>query len=307
MRAVAIPDAESPPSLTDLPVREPGPGEVLVRVAASSVNGFDVAVVDGWVRQYMECRFPVVLGKDFAGRVEDVGPGASRFAVGDDVFGVVMTPHLGADGGFAEYVAVSEGYGVATMPPGMDVATAGALGLAGSAAVSALDALALRSGQSLLISGATGGVGAIAVQYAAAAGVRVIGTARPGEEAEFVRALGAQQSVDWTADLEAEMRAVVPDGVDAVLHLAHDPGLLVKLLAPGGRLASTLLFGPEQHPAAVSVIADPAQANLDRLSSDVTAGRIRLPISRTYALDDVPRALDDFRAGTLGKFSVAVT
>ena len=91
------------------------------------------------------------------------------------------------------------------------------------------------------------------------------------------------------------MRAVAPEGVDAVLHLAGDPAVLAGLLAPGGCLASTLMFGPEQHPAAVSIIADPAQTTLDRLASDVAAGRLRVPIRRTYPLADAPQALDDFR------------
>lgn len=306
MRAVAISEAGAEPRLTDLPVRTPGPGELVVRVAASSVNGFDLAVVAGWIAQYMEYRFPVVLGKDFAGTVEAVGPDVSRFAVGDRVFGVVMTPYVGGDGGFAEYVVVGEGYGVAAAPAAMDTATAGALGLAGSAAVTALDALSLVAGRSLLVAGATGGVGSIAVQYAAAAGVRVIGTARAGEEAEFVRALGAEETVDWTGDLEAELEALAPGGVDAVLHLAHDPSRLVDVLAPGGCLASTLLFGREQHPAAVSVVANPDQGTLDRLATDVGTGRVRVPITRTYDLDGVPGAFQDFRAGTRGKFAVAV-
>ena len=306
MRAIAVHDVGTPPRPTELPVRDPGPGEVVVQVAASSVNGFDLAVVGGWVRQYMEYRFPVVLGKDFAGTVTRIGPDVSRFAVGDEVFGVVMTPYVGADGGFAEYVVVGEGYGVAAVPAGLSLVAAGALGLAGSAAVTALDALALKSGQTLVITGATGGVGAFAVQYAVAAGVRVIATARPGEEESFVRDMGAQQTVDWAGDLDAAMTTVAPDGVDAVLHLAGDPHRLVTLLAPGGCLASTLMFGADQHPAAVSVIADPRQRTLDRLASDVAAGRIRVPITRTYALADVPRALDDFARGTVGKYAVAV-
>src|SRR5215218_826557 len=282
MRAVALPDDGAAPELTDLPVRDPGSGELLVRVAASSINGFDVAVADGWIRSFMEYRCPVVLGKDFAGTVEAVGPDVSRFAVGDDVFGVVMTPYVGADGGFAEFVVVGEGYGIARVPEGMDLVIAGALGLAGSAAATALDALALKAGQILLVSGASGGVGAIAVQYAAAAGVRVIGTARRGEESEFLRGLGAEQTVDWTSDLEAEVRAAAPDGVDAVLHLANDPSRLVTHLAPDGCLVSTLMFGPDQHPAAVAVVADPQEGVLDRLAADVVAGRLRVPITRSY-------------------------
>jgi NADPH:quinone reductase-like Zn-dependent oxidoreductase len=265
-----------------------------------------VAVVGGWVRQFMEYRFPVVLGKDFAGTVTSTGRDVERFAVGDEVFGVVLTPYVGADGAFAEYLVLAEAYGVAPVPAGLPLTTAGALGLAGSAAVTALDALALKSGQTLLITGASGGVGSIAVQYAVAAGIRVIATARPGDEDAFVREFGAERTVDWSGDMDAGMRTVAPDGVDAVLHLAGDPRQLVTLLAPGGCLASTLMFGADQHPAAVSVIADPQQRTLERLAADVVAGRLQVPISRTYALPDVPRALEDFTQGTLGKFSVIV-
>jgi NADPH:quinone reductase-like Zn-dependent oxidoreductase len=306
MRAVALPDDGAAPELTDLPARDPGSGELLVRVEASSINGFDVAVADGWIRSFMEYRFPVVLGKDFAGTVEAVGPDVSRFAVGDDVFGVVMTPYVGPDGAFAEYVVVGEGYGVARMPGELDPVAAGALGLAGSAAATALDALSLKAGQTLLVAGATGGVGAIATQYAAAAGVRVIATARPGEEREFVEGLGAERSVDWSTDLMGQMQAVAPEGVDAVLHLADDPSRLVTLLAPGGCCASTLMFGPDQHPAAVSVVADPQERVLDRLAADVAHGRLRVPVTRSYALAEVPTALADFRNGSLGKFAVSV-
>jgi NADPH:quinone reductase-like Zn-dependent oxidoreductase len=306
MRAIAVLDEGGRPAPTDLPVRDPGPGELLVEMHASSVNGFDVAVLSGWVRQFMEYRFPLVPGKDFAGTVAAVGTGVSGFAVGDPVFGVVMTAHVGRDGAFAEYLAVGEQYGVAKVPDGVDLAVAGALGLAGSAALTALDALALKAGQTLLVSGATGGVGSIAVQYAAGAGVRVLATARPGEEADFVRGLGAEHAVDHTGDLAESVRDVAPEGVDAVLHLAGDPRVQADLLAPGGCLASTLMFGPDQHPAAVSIIADPARRTLDRLASDVATGRLRVPITRTYPLDDAPQALDDFAGGTLGKFAVSV-
>jgi NADPH:quinone reductase-like Zn-dependent oxidoreductase len=158
----------------------------------------------------------------------------------------------------------------------------------------------------VLISGATGGVGAIAIQYAAAAGAKVIATARPGAESEFVRGLGAVDVVDHTGDVAAQVRAINPDGLDAVLHLAGDVDVLAGLLTEKGRLASTLVGGPDQHPAAVAVRATPTVATLDRLATDVAAGRITVPVSRTYALAEAPAALADFAAGTLGKLAVAV-
>ncbi len=187
----------------------------------------------------------------------------TRFASGDPVFGVVTKPFLG-DGGFGEYVTVSEQIGIAALPDGVDVAAAGVLGLAGTAAVDAIDAVAPLAGETVLVSGATGGVGAIAIQYAAAAGAKVIATARPGAEADFVRGLGASEVVDHTGDLSAAVRAIAPDGVDVVVHLAGDGSVLAGLLSEKGRLASTLGLGPDQHPAATAVMATPTTGTLDR-------------------------------------------
>jgi NADPH:quinone reductase-like Zn-dependent oxidoreductase len=309
MRAVVVAKEGDGPALAEVPTPEPGAGEVLVRVAASSLNGFDAAVAAGYLAGMMEHRYPVVLGKDFAGTVAAVGGVAGRFAVGDRVFGVVTKPYLG-DGGFGEYVVVGERTGIARIPDGLDVGTAGALGLAGTAALDAITSLHPQRGEAVLISGATGGVGAIAIQYAAAAGARVIATARPGAESDFVRGLGAAEVVDHTGDhtggLAAQVRALCPGGVACILHLAGDGEVLASLLAERGRLASTLGFGPDQHPAAVAVMADPAGDTLDRLAADAAAGRITVPVSRTYPLSEIPLALGDFAGGTLGKLSVAV-
>ncbi|WP_319460261.1 NADP-dependent oxidoreductase [Micromonospora sp. RTP1Z1] len=304
MRAIAIDDFGAAPALTEPPRPDPGPREVLVRVGASSVNGFDKAAAAGMFKGAMEYRFPVVLGKDFAGTVEAVGDGATRFGIGDPVFGVVMRPYLG-DGAWGEYLVVGEEYGITRVPDGLDLPTAGALGLAGTAAVDTIKAVAPKPGEAVLISGATGGVGAIAIQYAAAAGARVIATARPGAE-DFVRQLGATDVVDYTGDLVGQVRAIAPDGVPAVLHLAGDGAQLAGLLAAGGRLASLLGFGPDQHPAATAVMANPEPATLDRLAGDVAAGRLRLPVSHRHELAEAPRALADF-SGALGKVAITVT
>jgi NADPH:quinone reductase-like Zn-dependent oxidoreductase len=305
MRAVVVAEQGASPALTELPTPQPGAGEVLVRVQSSSLNGFDTAVAAGYLAAMMEHRYPVALGKDFAGTVETVGAGVTRFTAGDPVFGVVTKAFLG-DGGFGEYVTVNEQVGITARPEGLDVAAAGALGLAGTAAVDALDAVAPQSGETVLISGATGGVGAIAIQYAAAAGARVIATARPGAETDFVRGLGATDVVDHTGDLAAQVRAIAPDGLDVVLHLAGDGGVLAGLLTDKGRLASTLGLGADQHPAATAVMANPSAQTLDRLAADAAAGRLQVPVSRTYPLAEVPAAFGDFAAGTLGKLVITI-
>jgi NADPH:quinone reductase-like Zn-dependent oxidoreductase len=305
MRAIAIHEDSTAPTMVDLPRPEAGPGEVLVRVRTSSLNGFDVAAAAGMLQGMMEHRFPVVLGKDFAGTVEAIGEGVDRFAVGDPVFGVVMKQFLG-DGALGEFVVVTAEYGIARTPAGLEPATAGALGLAGTAAVNAIDAVKPQAGETVLISGATGGVGAIAIQYAAAAGARVVATARPGAEADFVRELGADHVVDHTGDLADQVRGITPGGVHAIVHLVGDGTALAELLVTDGRFASTIGFGPEQDDRAIAIVANPDGPTLDRLAGDAAAGRLRVPVSRTYTLNDVPTAFADFAAGTVGKLAVIV-
>jgi NADPH:quinone reductase-like Zn-dependent oxidoreductase len=305
MRAIAVTDYGTPPALTEVRKPEPAPGEVLVRVRASSINGFDAAVAAGMLKGMMEHHFPVVLGKDFAGIVEALGEGASAFAPGDEVFGVVMKPYLG-DGGFGEYVVVGEHYGIARVPEGLELQVAGALGLAGAAGRDAIDAIAPASGELVLISGATGGVGAAALQYAVAAGAEVIATARPGAEEEFVRGLGATHVVDYVAGVIAQVRTIAPQGVSAIVHLVGDAELLAGLLATGGRLASTLGYGPDQHASAIAVMANPTTATLERLAADAASGRLRVPIAHTYQLEETPQALADFGGAHHGKLGIAI-
>jgi NADPH:quinone reductase-like Zn-dependent oxidoreductase len=305
MRAVAINDYGARPAVVDLPVPEPGSGEVLVRVRASSVNGFDVAVAAGAYKGKLEHKFPVVLGKDFAGTIEGVGEGASRFHLGEAVFGVVMKPGLGG-GSFAEYLCVGEYPATAPLPDGLDLESAGALGLAGTTAVAAVEVVALQAGEVVLISGATGGVGALAVQLATALGVHVIATATPGAGSQFVRSLGAEHVVDHTSDLSAQVRALAPGGVSAVLHFAGDGTQLYGLLAPEGRLVSTLGVGADRHPAANAIMTNPDAATLEYLADEVVAGRLQVPIDHNYQLAEVPEALSDFARGTLGKLAITV-
>jgi NADPH:quinone reductase-like Zn-dependent oxidoreductase len=307
MRAVAFTDFDAPPALTELPVPEPGTGEVLVRVRASSLNGFDLGLLRGVFKGVFEHEFPVVIGKDFAGEVAAISEGVTGLAVGDDVFGVV-TP-MRRTGGLAEYVAVSHQYGIAPIPEGLDHVQAGALGLAGTAALNAVDAVAPISGETVLISGATGGVGAYAIQFAAARGATVIATAKPGAGAEFVTGLGAAHVVD-VDQVAPQVRAIAPNGVSAALHLAGDGAAVARLLAHGGRFASTMRFTPaepaERGIKFTTVMADPGPETLGWLAAEVAAGRLRVPIAKAYSLQETPQAIADFTGGTIGKLSITI-
>ena len=309
MRAFAMTGFEEQPKIIEVPRPEAGPGEVLVRVRASSLNGFDFAVAGGMLRGMMEYQFPIVLGKDFAGEVAAIGSGVSRFAVGDPVFGVVSHPSFLNTGALAEYLAVPEDSAITRLPQGVDMTSAGALVLAGVTALQSIEAVDPQPGETVLVSGATGGVGAFAVQLAVALGAEVIATAKPGEQADFVRELGAAYTVDYTGDLAVQVRAIRPDGVEAVIHAAGDAMQLANLLVPGGRLASTLGVGQEQLEGrdvrATSVMNNPDVATLDRLATEAAAGRLRVPITRTYTLDEAGKAFAEF-SGTLGKSAISI-
>jgi NADPH:quinone reductase-like Zn-dependent oxidoreductase len=309
MRAVAVDTVPATPLVSDVPVPRPEAGEVLVQVAVSSVNGFDAATAAGHLQGMMEHRFPLVLGKDFAGTITELGEGVEGFAVGDQVFGVVMKPSLGT-GSLGEYVTVPTAIGLARVPAGLSVEQAGALGLAGTAALNSVDAVAPQAGETILISGATGGVGAIALQYATARGARVIATARPGAEAEFVTDISGGKAVlvDYTGDLAAQVKEHAPQGVAAALHLAGDGVQIADLVAGGGRLASTLGLTADalqgRDLTVVAVMANPDTATLDQLAADAASGALRVPITAAYPLEQAPQAFADFGAGALGKLAI---
>ncbi len=305
MRAVALTEKSSAPKVVDLPKPVATPGHLVVKVQASSLNGFDISVASGRLEGMMEYRYPVVIGKDYAGIVDSVGEGVTKFAVGDRVFGVVTIPFL-RDGGIGEYVIVNEKFGITKIPSGVDMADAGALGLAGAAAIDAIDAVSPKAGQTILIVGATGGVGAIATQYAVNAGANVIATAKTGAQTDFVKLQGATHVVDPSGDLSAQVKAIAPYGVDAILHLGGDAAALPGLLNASGKIASLLGLGADKHPSAVAILASANEATLNRLAADVAAKRIQVPITITYSLDEVPAAIASFHSGKLGKQAIKI-
>ena len=250
-----------PPTIAQLDVPEPGEGEVRVQIHAASLNGFDLAVAAGYLTGMMKHRCPVVLGKDFAGVVDAVGPGVTGYATGDRVFGVVTRPYLG-DGSFGEYVVVPVAVGLAKLPASVGFLEGASLGLAGTAALDAVDAAELEPGQVVLVVGATGGVGTQVVQLAAQAGARVIATAHTDEERALVTGLRAGDVVDHTEDVAKQVGPLASGGVDVVVHLAGDPGPLLPVVRDGGRFVSTLIGSPDQVPAenltVLAVAANPA-------------------------------------------------
>jgi NADPH:quinone reductase-like Zn-dependent oxidoreductase len=309
MRAFAFTAFGSAPEIHDITLPEPGEGEVRVRVRAASVNGFDLSVASSQLQGMMEHRFPVVLGKDFAGTIDAVGAGVTGYAPGDRVFGVVTKAHLG-DGAFGEYVTVPVAVGLAHLPASVEFAEGAALGLAGTAALMAVEGATLQAGQTVLVAGATGGVGNQAVQLAARAGARVIATAHSDEERQLVTGLGAAEVVDYTEDVAAAVLAAHAEGVDAVLHFAGDPTVLLPAVRQGGRFVSTRIMSPDQLPAegvtVVPIYANPTPDTLQQLAANQATGQTSVAIQRTFALDEAPAAFAAFAGGTLGKLVVVI-
>jgi len=311
MRAFTLDGFDTPPALRDLPTSAPAPGagELLVRVQASSANPVDNAIAAGMLKDMVEHRFPVILGRDYAGVVEQAGPGAARFAAGDEVFGFILhADPVVHRGGWAELITVAES-ALARKPAAVASSDAGATPLAGITALTCLDALELTAGQSVLIAGATGGVGSFAVQLAAAAGAHVITTALAGDE-EYLRGLGAAELVDRDGDVAAAVRANHRGGIDAIVDLvSYTPDAFAAYAAAlktGGR-ASSPLPGVGDGEGRFAIMATPDPAALDRLGAHLSAGTLRVPIQRSYGLEQAGEALGALASThTQGKLAIAV-
>ncbi|TCN37294.1 NADPH:quinone reductase-like Zn-dependent oxidoreductase [Kribbella orskensis] len=306
-RALAIAERDEKPAIQEVPAQIPEAGQVRVAVEAASVNGIDAATAAGYLWDLMPHTFPVTLGRDFAGLVQAVGDGVTNVQVGDRVAGVITGMALGK-GAIADSATVDAGT-TAVIPEAVSSAQAAGLGLVGLTATALLDALKLTADDTVLVSGATGGVGAVAVQLAAATGAKVIGTARPGA-AEFVRGLGAHEVVDYTADLGAAVQVVAPDGVTAVVHAAGDPATLAGVLQPGGRLASALGATPEQagrdDVTVLTAMADATSEQLTKLLEATANGSLQVPVFRTYTFDEAHQAVTDFGNHKLGKLVIII-
>ncbi|WP_371542317.1 NADP-dependent oxidoreductase [Streptomyces sp. NBC_00554] len=282
-------------------VPEPGPGEVLLRVAGAGVNPGDAVLRSGRVPGLVT--LPWTPGNDVAGVVERLGQGVTRFAPGDEVYGMLAVTRRGA---YAEYTAVPAA-ALALKPKNLDLVSAAAVPLVAFTAWQALTVLArVRPGDRVLVHAAAGGVGHVAVQLAKELGAHVIGTARAANH-DFLRDMGADELIDYTA---TDFRiAVTP--VDTVLDLvggSYGPRSL-DVLRPGGLLIGASIDpGTDEQQAAarglryVWVTAEPSGEALERITERIETGRLRVTVQRTYPLAEAAaahRAIEEKR--TTGK------
>ncbi|WP_067720457.1 NADP-dependent oxidoreductase [Nocardia yamanashiensis] len=262
----------------ELPVPRPAPGEVLVRVAATSVNAADWKLRAGLIDKLGAP--PFTLGFDVSGVVSEPGPGVTEFAAGDEVYGMV----LGRSGAYAEYV-VAQADHLAPKPRTLPHTAAAALP---TAALTAWQALAeLTAGQRILVHAAAGGVGHLAVQLAKARGAHVIATARAVNH-DFLSGLGADELIDYTT---TAFDSVLTD-MDVVFDLVGDdyaPRSLT-VLRPDGRLIDAQGEEPLDDPRYFRHYVTPSGADLREIAALADAGRLRPAVTRVFPLSEVAAA-----------------
>jgi NADPH:quinone reductase-like Zn-dependent oxidoreductase len=266
-------------------VEEPHPaaGQIRVAVRAVGVNPIDWKARSGALREVMPASFPVVDSREAAGVVDEVGPDGTDVAVGDEVFGFAV-------GGAAEEHAILGDF--ARKPASLSWEEAAALPIAAETSVRVFTVLGgVNEGQTLVINGAAGGVGGIAVQLARARGARVIGTASERNH-EFLRSLGAEPTT-YGEGLVERVRALAPGGVDLAFDTAGKGGIadLITLTGDPARVATIADFTAARLGVKVSGGGDfRAMEALDEAAALFDAGRLQVPIAGTFAFSDAAEA-----------------
>lgn len=305
MRAAVIPrfGDSSVFSVDTVPVPRPNSHEVLIAVDVAGVGSWDPGLRSGkWDEG--ETKFPLILGVDGAGSVVAVGASVDRFAVGDRVYSYSFDHPKG--GFYAEYVAVAAGR-VAHVPANLDRSAAGGVAAIGLTALQGVDdALEIASNESVVILGASGNVGMIALQFAKLRGARVLALASGADGVELARRLGADDAVDArTSDVDAALERFAPNGLDAVLAFVGGKDLTRSLdaIRKGGRAAYPNGIEPEPRTRrGLRLSAYDAQSGVrqfDRLNAAIVESRLEVPIAESFSLEDVARAHERVERGHL--------
>jgi NADPH2:quinone reductase len=299
----------------DLPKPSPGQGEVLVKVAVSALNPVDLYLRSGMVPMVQS--FPYVIGCDLAGTVAEVGPGVSRFKVGDRVWGSNQGL-LGRQGTTAEFAAIHEDWLYPTPQNVTDEQAAG-MALTGiTAHIGLFQYGALKAGETVYVPGGTGGVGSMVVQMAKAAGGRVATSVGSAEKAEMARSLGADLVLNYkTDDVPARLREFSNEGYDVWYETQRDPNLEVSvpLLRRRGRMI--LMAGRAATPslplgafytrncalfgfAMFNGTPDEQRRCAEDMNRWSAAGSLKVLIGKSFPLSEAQAAERFLEANTLG-------
>ena len=283
MKAVQFNEYGGPDVLKVLEVGEPhaGPGQVRIAVRTAGVNPAEWKIRAGYFQEFMPVEFPAGVGFEAAGIVDEVGEGVAGIAVGDAVFG-------GGNGTVAEFAVLNYW---ARKPDDMPFEVAGGLSVVAETAMRSLDYVGAKSGESVLICGAAGGVGSTAVQIARARGITVIGTASAAKH-HYLAELGATPT-SYEPGLTDRVKALAPQGIDAALDLAGAGIIpeLIEITGDASRVISIVDFTapeqgaqfsptPQKHP-------ERALAEAARLYSE---GTLKLRIEKTFPMAQIAEA-----------------
>ncbi len=310
MRAAALDGFGGPEMITlhMLPVPEVGRDEVLIHVEAAGVGVWDPYEIQGGFAEMTgtKPKFPYVPGSDGAGTVAAVGESIRRFHEGDRVYAFSLANPKG--GSYAEYLAVKEDY-VSHIPDGLPTEQAGAMPVDAMTALRGLDdTLGLQPGESLLIFGAGGGIGHLAVQLAKRMGARVLAVASGDDGVALVKRLGADAAVDGHRDdIVAAARAFAPEGLDAALLTAGGEAAdrALTALREGGRVAypNGVEPEPQARPGVIVRSYDgvPDPQAIEKLNRLIESGPFEVHIARTFPLEQAAEALRTLDTHYLGK------
>lgn len=285
-------------NVVDVERPEPGARQVLVKVVAAGINPGEAAIRRGFLHDRFPATFPSGQGSDLAGIVEELGAGVTGFAVGDEVIGFT---HSRAS--HAEYVIVEQDQ-LIRRPAGVPWEQAGALYVAGATAYAAVHAVKVERGETVVVSGAAGGVGSLVVQLALHAGATVIGLASEPNHA-WLAGLGVIP-VTYGEGVGDRVRAAADGTVDAFIDTYGAPyiELALELGVPGERINTIIDFaGAAKHGTKAEGSAAAASAGVLRELAELIAdGALEIPIAHVYGLDEVQDAFRELeRRHTRGK------
>jgi NADPH:quinone reductase-like Zn-dependent oxidoreductase len=300
MKAVQFGEYGGPEVLRLVEVEAPhaGPGQVRIAVRAAGVNGLDWKIRAGYMSAQMPIPLPAGTGLDASGVVDQVGDDTSGVAVGDAVFGTGSAT-------FAEY-AVLDNWAV--KPDGLSFEAAAGYPVPVETAIRILDQIGVRAGETLLVSGASGGVGSATVQIARARGITVIGTASERNH-DYLRSLGAIPTA-YGEGLVERVRALAPDGIDAALDIAGSGVIpeLIELTGDPSKVLSIADFSAPSLGAQVSTGGTGAAAAFAEASRLFTAGKLNIPVEKTFPLEKAAQAQAEGAAGhAAGRIVVTVS
>lgn len=291
MKAVAVSQFNATPEVMELPKPTLRPGTLIIRVAAGGMNPFDWKLTDGILDGKMPHKFPLIMGTDGAGTVEAVGEGVTRFKAGDHVYGQFIHAPIG-EGAFAEYAIVPDTVIISRAPVKISLTEAAAIPTAGMTAQQLLERSGLKHEQTLLLVGATGGVGSFVLQLANMQGIYVIATVSDEEGAERVKQLGARETINYKKlSVEQQIKSKIPDGVDGLIDLASKADVFKKMaaLVRKGGVALTTNFVADGN--GINFETKSTVASLDSLTDAVDNGMLEVPLSEVISMEDVPAAI----------------